>query len=62
MKHKFIDNVGTAFILVGTVFVFVSVWSDGWLILRILITGLLLIACGSALQAKASMMSNKTGD
>jgi hypothetical protein len=54
MKKK--DNVITAtgclFILIGFVSVFISIWLDGWNILRLLITGILLILWGYSIKSK----------
>ena len=47
-----LDNTGTTFVLLGIIFIFVSVWAKGWYILRFLITGVLLTLWGYSIWAK----------
>ena len=51
-KSKYINNIATIFVFTGVIFVFISVWSSGWNILRMFITGLILIIWGKGLWNK----------
>lgn len=48
-EDYFAESFGLVIKLVGVVFIFVSVWLQGWSILRFLITGVLLIIWAEAI-------------
>jgi hypothetical protein len=39
--------------LIGIILIFISVWVSGWLIVRLLITGILLILWGKSIREEA---------
>lgn len=51
-KYKFIDNFGTILSVLGFILLFVGIWSNGWNVLRFIVTAILLIVWGQGLWAK----------
>ena len=51
-QKKLIDNVGTCLVWVGIILLFLSIWSNGWTILRLFLTSLVLIIGGYGLWDK----------
>ena len=51
-KYKFIDITGTILVSLGIIGIFISIWSNGYYILRILITSVLLVVWGRSLWNK----------
>ena len=45
-NREFAEKFATIITFVGVVLLFISIWMNGWYIIRVLLTGLLLIAWG----------------
>jgi len=62
-KYKYVEDIGVIFKAVGVILLFISIWLNGWIVLRCFLTSVLLIGWGTGLCKEYEKLKKyKKGD